>query len=178
MTNTKWTLDPAHSELQFKVKHMMVSNVTGEFKDFQVQVETPGESIEKASIHFTANTDSVSTGNNQRDGHLKSGDFFDAAKFPEMKFVSSSFEKINQDDDYELKGNLTIRDVTKPVTLQVNHGGIAKDPWGNLKAGFSISGKINRKDWGLNYNAVLEAGGVMVSDEVRILAELEMTATN
>lgn len=179
MSTTKWTLDPAHSELLFKVKHMMVTNVTGEFKDFQVEVETPEKGIEDAKIKFNAAIDSVSTGNSQRDGHLKSGDFFDSANFPQLKFVSSSFKKINGDDDYELKGDLTIKNVTKPVTLKVNHGGTAKDPWGNTKAGFSISGKINRKDWGMNYNAILETGGVMVSDEVRILAELEMTtATN
>lgn len=178
MSNTKWTLDPAHSELQFKVKHMMVSNVTGDFQNFQVEVETPEENLENAKIKFIAETDSVSTGNAQRDGHLKSGDFFDSAKFPELKFESSSFKKLTEDGEYELKGNLTIKDITKPVTLKVNHGGTAKDPWGNTRSGFSVSGKINRKEWGLNYNAVLETGGVLVSDEVRILAELEMTATN
>jgi polyisoprenoid-binding protein YceI len=178
MSTKKWSLDPAHSELQFKVKHMMVSNVTGDFQNFQVEVETPEETLENAKIKFTAETDSVSTGNAQRDGHLKSGDFFDSTKFPELTFQSSSFKKLNQDGEYELKGDLTIKNVTKPVTLKVNHGGTAKDPWGNTKAGFSVSGKINRKDWGLNYNAVLETGGVLVSDEVRILAELEMTAPN
>lgn len=178
MSTTKWTLDPAHSELQFKVKHMMVSNVTGDFQNFQVEAETPEEGLENAKINFNAAVDSVSTGNAQRDGHLKSGDFFDSPKFPEMKFRSSSFKKLNEEGDYELKGDLTIKDITKTITLKVNHGGTTKDPWGHTRAGFSLSGKINRKDWGLNYNAILETGGVVVSDEVRILADLEMISAN
>ena len=174
MSTTKWTLDPAHSELQFKVKHMMVSNLTGSIGSFQVTVDAEGADIEDARIHFEGELDSISTGNAQRDAHLKNEDFFDTARFPKIQFASTSFKKINEDGDYALNGELTIRDVTRPVSLQVNFGGQAKDPWGNTKAGFSVSGKINRKDWGLNYNAVLETGGVMVGEDVRILAELQM----
>lgn len=174
MATKKWVLDPAHSELQFKVKHMMVTNVTGNFTQFTVDVTTKSDDLQDADIQFSADVDSVYTGNKQRDEHLKSGDFFDSKAYPELTFQSASFKKINDDGDYELLGDLTIKGVTKPVKLQVNFGGTAKDPWGNVKAGFSVSGKINRKDWGLNYNAALETGGVMVSEEVRILAELQM----
>lgn len=174
MATKKWILDPAHSELQFKVKHMMVSNVTGGFRDFKVDVTAPSEGLEDARIAFSADVDSVSTGNEQRDEHLKGTDFFDSKAFPEIAFQSTGFKKLNEDGDYELTGDLTIKGETRPVKLKVNHAGTAKDPWGNTKAGFSLAGKINRKDWGLNYNAVLETGGVLVSDEVRILAELQM----
>lgn len=174
MSTTKWTLDPAHSELQFKVKHMMVSNVTGSIGKFNVTVDTTGADLEDARIQFDAELDSLSTGNEQRDAHLKNEDFFDTGRFPTIHFDSTSFKKVNDNGDYELKGELTIQERTRPVTLQVEFGGQAKDPWGNIKAGFSVSGKINRKDWGLNYNAVLETGGVMVGEEVRILAELQM----
>ncbi len=173
MRTTKWELDPAHSELQFKVKHMMVSNVTGYFNNFSIAVETKGEEIENAQIHFTAETESIYTKNEKRDSHLKSEDFFDSDNHPQIRFESTSFKKTD-DSDYLLKGNLTIREITKPVKLQVEYGGQAKDPWGNIKAGFSVSGKINRKDWGLTYNTTLETGGVMVGDEIRILAEVQM----
>lgn len=174
MRTRKWILDPVHSELQFKVKHMMVTNVTGEFTRFNIDVTSESEDLQNAEISFSADADSIATGNQQRDEHLKSGDFFDSNAFPQLTFKSTTFKKLNDEGDYELIGDLTIRDVTRPVKFQVNYGGTAKDPWGNTKAGFSLTGKINRKDWGLNYNAVLETGGVLVSDEVRILAELQM----
>lgn len=173
MNTKKWVLDPAHSELQFKVKHMMVSNVTGYFNRFNIEVETSDEEMENARIQFTADADSIYTKNEQRDEHLKSKDFFDRDHHPQLRFESTSFKKIDE-SDYALQGNLTIRDITKPVKLQVTFGGEAKDPWGNIKAGFSVSGKINRKDWGLTYNTVLETGGVMVGDEIRIFAEIQM----
>lgn len=175
METKKWNLDAMHSELQFRVKHMMVSNVTGDIRDFNVQVETNGDVLEDAKINFDASVDSIVTGQEKRDEHLKGEDFFAADQFPKMTFSSTSFKKLNDDGDYELTGNLTIRDVTHPVKLKVNHGGTVEgDAFGLTRAGFSVSGKINRKDWGLNYNAVLETGGVMVSDEVRIIAELAM----
>jgi polyisoprenoid-binding protein YceI len=174
MATTKWVSDPAHSELQFKVKHMMVSNVTGSFQDFQVDVKTTREDLQDAEIRFSAEVDSIFTGSKQRDEHLKSKDFFEAEKYPQINFVSTSFKKLNDEGDYELIGDLTIHGVSKPVKLQVSYGGLAKDPWGNEKAGFSVTGKVNRKDWGLSYNAALETGGVMVGEEVRIMAELQM----
>lgn len=174
MSTKKWVLDPVHSELQFKVKHMMVTNVTGGFTKFNIEVTTQSDDLQNAQILFRAETDSVSTGNPQRDEHLKSGDFLNAKAFPEITFKSATFRKLNAEEDYELTGELTISGVSRPVKLQVNYGGTGRDPWGNTKAGFSLTGKINRKDWGLNYNAVLETGGVLVSDEVRILAEIQM----
>ena len=173
MATTKWVLDPTHSELQFKVKHLMITTVTGSFTDFKAEISTENDNFESATSSFTAQVDSISTGNADRDGHLKTGDFFDAAQFPTISFESTSFVK--GDDDYKLNGNLTIKGVTKPVTLNVEFGGTAQDPWGNTKAGFTINGKINRGDFGLTYNAALETGGVMLSDEVRIVGELQFS---
>lgn len=171
MTTTKWTLDPTHSELQFKVKHLMITTVTGSLKSFSAEATSEGDDFTNAAISFSGDISSVDTGNKDRDNHLKSGDFFEAEKFPTMDFKSTSMEK--DGDDYIVKGNLTIRDITKPVKLIAEFGGIATDPWGNTKAGFTLSTKINRSEFGLTWNAALETGGVMVSEEVRILGELQ-----
>lgn len=173
MSTTKWALDPTHSEISFKIKHMMISNVTGHLNSFQVNAETDSDDFSKAKISFTGDVKSIDTNNEQRDGHLKSGDFFDIEKYPQVKFEATNYEKSGS-DDYSLSGNLTIRDVTKPVTLKVEFGGVAKDPYGNIKAGFTIDGKINRKDFGLTWNAATEAGGVVVSEEVKIHAEIQL----
>jgi polyisoprenoid-binding protein YceI len=170
---TKWTLDPAHSEIGFKVKHMMITNVSGSFEKFDAQVETTGVDFTTAKIEFTADVSSITTSNTDRDTHLKSADFFDAANHPQLKFVSTKLER-KDDDNYLVHGNLTIRDITKPVKLNAEFGGIGKDPWGNEKAGFTITGKINRTDYKLNWNAALEAGGVLVGEEVKIHAELQL----
>lgn len=170
MENAKWVLDPTHSELTFKVKHLMISNVKGEFKTFSASIDQ--EDFSMAKVAVTVDSASVYTNNEDRDKHLKSGDFFDVEAHPEMTFESTSFEK-ESDDEYVLKGKLTIKGVSKEIKLDVEFGGINKDPWGNQKAGFSLSGKINRKDWGLNWNAALETGGVLVSDEVRIFGEVQ-----
>lgn len=174
MATKKWVVDPSHSEIQFKVKHLMITNVTGSFNIFTVNAETDDEDFTKATISFTADAASISTGNEQRDGHLKSADFFDAEKYPHLKFVATKYENIDQDGSYDLYGDLTIKDVTRQVKLAVEFGGVAKDPWGNTKAGFTISGKINRKDFGLTWNAATETGGVLVSEEVRIHAEIQL----
>jgi polyisoprenoid-binding protein YceI len=173
MSQTKWVLDPAHSELQFKVKHMMITNVSGSFSDFTASLDQEGDSFANASIRFSAKVDSISTGNEQRDGHLKSPEFFDTASHPEITFESTSFTLV-EGDDWKLNGTLTIKGVSHNVSLDVEFGGIQNDPWGNTKSGFSLKGKINRKDFGLNWNAVLETGGVMVSEEVRIHAEIQL----
>ncbi len=173
METTKWLLDPKHSEIQFKVKHLMITTVTGSFKEFSAEGETQGEDFLTGKISFQAFTKSVDTNNGPRDAHLKSADFFDSEKFPVMHFQSSKFEKVD-DANFLLSGDLTIKDITKPVKLNVELGGIAKDPEGKSKAGFSINGKINRKDWNLNWNVTLESGGVLVSDEVRIIGEVQM----
>lgn len=171
MATTKWVLDPTHSELQFKVKHLMITTVTGSFKSFTAELETETEDFSDAKASFQAEVASIDTSNADRDGHLKTGDFFDAEKFPAITFESTSLVK--DGDDYKLTGNLTIKDVTKPVTMDVEFGGTAVDPWGNTKAGFTMSGKFKRGDFGLTYNAALETGGVMLSDEVRVAGELQ-----
>lgn len=173
MANVKWNLDPTHSELQFKVKHLMITNVTGSFTDFSVEAESEDDAFKNPNVSFSAKVASIHTANEQRDGHLKSGDFFDAEQFPEIRFVSTSV-KHQDDEHFDLTGDLTIKGVTKPVTLKVEFGGVAKDPWGNVKAGFTINGKINRADFGLTWNAPIETGGVLVSEEVRIFAEIQL----
>lgn len=173
MATTKWALDPTHSEIGFKVKHLMFTNVSGNFKTFTATAETDGDNFENAKIEFSADTDSITTHNEQRDQHLKSADFFDVASFPKLSFTSTKLAGKGE-GEYELTGSLTLHGVTNTVELNVEFGGIVKDPWGNIKAGFSINGKLNRKDFGLNWNAALETGGVMVSEEVRIHAEIQL----
>ncbi|MGH1520126.1 YceI family protein [Chryseobacterium sp. JK1] len=163
---TKWILDPTHSELTFKVKHMMISNVKGSFRTFTAEIEAEDEFFANAKTTATIQTDSVFTNNTDRDNHLKSPEFFNAEAHPTITFESQALNNA-------IVGNLTINGVTKPVTLDVDFGGINVDPWGNTKAGFSFEGKISRKDFGLNWNAALEAGGVMVSDDVKIAGELQ-----
>ena len=166
-TKILWKIDPFHSDIDFKVKHLVISTVTGSFKSFDATVETNGDDLEGAEIHFEADADSINTGVEQRDGHLKSDDFFNAEKFPKLTFDSTSFTQ-KGGDEYELKGDLTIRDVTQPVTLSVVHGGTIVDQNGDTKAGFEVTGKINRKDFGLKWNGVTETGNVIVSDEVKL----------
>ncbi len=172
MSNAKtvWALDAAHSEVQFKVKHLMITNVTGSFGTYAIDVETTGNDFANAKINFTAEVGSINTGNEQRDGHLKNADFFEADKFPTITFQSSGYA------NDKLTGDLTIKGVTKQVSLDVEFGGISKDPWGNTKAGFTVTGKINRKDWNLGWNAALETGGVLVSEEVKINCEIQLAS--
>ncbi len=174
MATKSWAIDPTHSEVHFKIKHLMITNVTGSFNIFQAAVITEGEDFSTAKISFTADVNSISTGNEQRDGHLKSPDFFDGEKYPQIKFTATKSENVDNDGSYELYGDLTIKDVTKNVKLSVEFGGVVKDAYGNTKAGFTINGKINRKDFGLTWSAVTEAGGVVVSDEVKIIAEIQL----
>ncbi len=171
-TTTKWALDPSHSEVQFKVKHLMISTVTGSFKEFGAEAEMEGDDLTHAKVSFWANTSSVDTNDANRDKHLAGTDFFDAEQFPKLTFTSTAITA--KGDAFKVTGDLTIKGVTKPVTLDAEWSGIAKDPWGNTKAGLNLSGKIDRKDWGLNWNAALEAGGVLVSEEVRILCEVQL----
>lgn len=171
-TKTTWKLDPAHSELTFKVKHLMISNVKGEFQNFDATIENDGEDFHNASIAATIEAGSIYTNNTDRDAHLKNADFFDADNHRQITFKSTELNKLD-DENYQLKGMLGMKGVQKEVVLDVDFGGVIKDPYGNQKAGFSLNGKINRKDWGLNYNAALETGGVMVSNEVRLSAEVQ-----
>jgi polyisoprenoid-binding protein YceI len=169
MSATKWSIDPTHSELQFKVKHLMITNVTGQFSGLSGEIESENEDFKNTKITFSADVNTINTSNEQRDTHLKSADFFDGSSFPELKFTSTSFNA----SEGKVTGDLTIKDVTRPVTLDVEYSGTNTDPWGNLKAGFSIEGKINRTDFGLTWNAALETGGVLVSEDVKISAEVQ-----
>ncbi|MGE5519904.1 MAG: YceI family protein [Candidatus Dadabacteria bacterium] len=169
----QWKVDPAHTEIQFKVKHLMITTVTGHFKKFDIEVETENDDFNTASrILFTADVDSIETNNAQRDTHLKSNDFFNADKHPQIKFVGKKFE--GSGDDIKLHGDLTIRDVTKPITLNVEFGGIVVDPYGQTKAGFTVTGKVLRKDFNLTWDAVTEAGQVVVSNEIKISCEVQL----
>jgi polyisoprenoid-binding protein YceI len=169
-----WKLDPTHSEVQFKVKHLMITTVTGYFKSFDLEVVTETDDFTTASkIEFTADINSIDTNNQQRDTHLKSADFFDAENYGQLKFVGKKYQAEGGDEG-SLEGDLTIRGVTKPVTVIVEFGGIVVDPYGQTKAGFTVSGKISRKEFGLTWNAVTEAGQVVVSDDIRIHCEIQL----
>lgn len=170
MNKIKWTLDPMHSEILFKVKHLMLTRVTGHFGSFKAEATTEGDDFNQTSaISFIAEVNSLYTNNGQRDNHLKSPDFFNADEFPELKFEANTFDASKG----QLKGDLTIRGITKPITFQTEFNGTTKDPMGMTKAGFSLQGKLNRKEFGLHWNALTEAGGVVVADEVKILAEIQ-----
>lgn len=177
-TKTKWVIDPAHSEIAFKVKHLMITNIKGVFNEFEASIYTTGDDFMTAEIDFWLNPASVDTGSADRDAHLKSADFFDVENHKEITFTANTYEKVDNDGSYELYGDLTIKGLTNRIKLDVEFGGVMKDPWGNEKAGFSINGTINRKEWGLNWNAALEAGGLLVSDEVRISCEVQLLKSN
>ena len=169
----QWKIDPAHSEILFKVKHLMITTVTGSFKQFDLTVETETEDFATAKkIEFTADINSIETNNQQRDTHLKSADFFHAEEYPQLRFVGTRYEA--NGDEAKLHGELTIRGVSKPLTVNVEFGGIVVDPYGQTKAGFTVNGKISRKEFGLTWNAVTEAGSVVVSDEIKIHAEVQL----
>ncbi|ULQ58241.1 YceI family protein [Flavihumibacter rivuli] len=168
-----WIIDPSHSEVSFKVKHLVISTVTGKFSSFEGSLESAKDDFTDARISFSAQVESLSTGNDQRDGHLKSADFFDAENHPTLTFTSTAIAH-KGGSDYVLTGDLTIRGTTKPVTLNVEFGGTQVDFYGNTVAGFEINGKINRQEYGLHWSAVTEAGGIVVSDEVKIHINAEL----
>jgi len=165
--SVKWNLDKGHSEVQFKVKHMVISTVTGEFLDFDASAESDDENFSNARFQFKAKVDSIATKNADRDGHLKSDDFFNASEFPELTFKGNEF------NGEKLKGEITIKGVTKPLELDTDFGGVIKDPYGNRRAGFEFTGELNRKDFGLNWSAATEAGGLVVADKVKLSVNLE-----
>lgn len=171
MATTKWTIDPTHSEVTFKVKHLMISTVTGNFKVFEGQAETETDEFKTVkNLEFKADVKSINTNNEQRDEHLRSADFFAAEDHADMVFRAQNFD-VNSG---QLQGDLTIKDVTKPVTLDVELGGVVVDPYGQTKAGLTVTGKISRKEFGLTWDAVTEAGSVVVSDQVRLNAEVQL----
>jgi len=173
MSVTKWAIDAVHSEITFKVKHLMISTVTGHFNKFNLEVETENDDFSKVKkIEFTADVDSIDTNNEQRNAHLRSADFFNAEANPQIRFSGTNYEANR--DQANLNGNLSIAGITKPITLNVDFGGLVQDPWGGERAGFTVTGKISRKEFGLTYNAATEAGGVVVGDEIKIIAEIQL----
>ena len=172
-TKTKWEIDHAHSEIAFKVKHLMIVNVKGVFTEYNASIYTTGQDFMTAEVDFWMNPNSLKTNDEKRDAHLRSSDFFDVEHHKEITFRSNSIEKVN-DDQYELWGDLAIKGITKKIKLDVEFGGVQKDPWGGERAGFTITGKVNRKDWELNWNTILESGGVLVGDTVTIACEAEL----
>ena len=151
----------------------MITNVSGYIKNFQAEVETDGDDFSTAKINLTAEMASISTNNEQRDAHLRNSDFFEVEKHPELQFKSTKVEQ-KDSDEFTVYGELTIKGITKPVKLNVEYNGLAKDPWGGERAGFVITGKINRSEWGINFNGVLETGGLMLGEEVKINSEIQL----
>lgn len=170
---TKWSIDKSHSSVGFTVTHLIISEVDGYFKNYEGTIETNGDDFTDAKINFSFDIGSIDTDNEQRDNHLKSDDFFNAEKFPKMAFKGKSMKKIDG-KNWKLIGDLTIRDVTKQVELDVKYNGAVKDPWGNYKAGFKIHGVINRFTYNLKWNAMIEAGGLVVGEDVEIKINLEL----
>lgn len=166
-TMQNWKVDNTHSEIGFKVRHMMISTVSGNLTNFDASVQTDNDQFINADFQFSAKIESINTNNTDRDNHLKSGDFFDAENHPEMTFRSKEY------DGEKMVGDMTIRGITKEITLNVDFNGVAQDPYGQTKAGFEITGEINRKDFNLNWNAVTEAGSIVVSDKVRLFVDLQ-----
>ena len=174
-TTTKWVIDPMHSEIQFKVKHLVISTVSGFFKTFEGAVETENDDFGDANISFSADIESIDTNNAQRDGHLKSAEFFDSAQYPKLAFQSTSFKKVAEDEfAYQLVGDLTIKGVTKQVKLQAEFGGSTADFYGNTKAGFEVTGKINRKDFGLVWDGITEAGSVVLGEDIKFVINIQL----
>jgi polyisoprenoid-binding protein YceI len=172
MAKTTWRLDPMHSEVNFKVRHLVISTVSGSFGSFDAVMATEGDNFSTAEVSFTIEVDSIQTGVSDRDGHLKSDDFFNAGQYPKILFKSTGVS-LAGDNIMTVEGHLTIRDITKPMRFEVVHGGTMVDFYGNTKAGFELEGAIKRKDFGLMWDAVTEAGGVVVSDEVRFQISLQ-----
>jgi polyisoprenoid-binding protein YceI len=174
LTKTKWGIDPAHSQFEFRVKHLMITYVRGVFRDVDVSVYTDGNDFLTADIEVRINAASIDTGDSQRDTHLKSPDFFDVENHKQIIFIGKKLEKAGKENKYNLSGVLSIKGVTVPVKLDVEYQGMMKDPWGVEKAGFEVTGSISRKDWELTWNAALETGGVLVGDEVKINCEIQL----
>lgn len=171
---TKWVIDPAHSDVGFKVKHLMVTNIKGNFGEYDASIYTTNEDFMTAEVDFWINAESINTNNADRDNHLRSADFLDVANHPQIQFTGNTYEAVDGDGSYSIYGDLKIKDITKRIKLDVEFGGVIRDPWGNEKAAFTVNGKVNRKDWNLVWNAPLEAGGVLVGEEVVINCEFQL----
>ena len=173
MATTTWSIDPTHSEIGFKIKHLMISNVSGSFTAFEAKAQTTGNDFTTATIEAKIKADSIQTNNEQRDAHLRNADFFEVDQHPEIIFTSTRIEKANE-EKFTVYGNLTIKGVTKPVQLTAEFNGLTKDPWGGERAGFVVTGKINRTQWGLSFNALMETGGLVLGEEVKIYSEVQL----
>ena len=174
-TQTRWSIDQTHSNIEFKVRHLMISHVKGSFKTFDASIYTTNKDFTTAEIDLWIDASTINTGDEKRDEHLKSKDFFDVQNHKQITFTSSTIGKENAHGIHELWGELTMMGITKNVKLDVKFGGTAKDPYGNEKAGFTVTGKINRSDWGLVWNNAMETGGVVVSDEITIMCDVQLT---
>lgn len=172
MEKSSWSIDPTHSEIGFKVKHMMFTNVSGKFNAFAATIENEEDTFESSKINFTAETSSIDTNNSDRDEHLRSAEFFETDVYPKLSFTSTSIKK-KTGNNYIVDGDLTIKDVTKNISLEIDYSGLMTDPWGNTKIGLSITGSINRKDFGLTWNAALETGGLLVGEEIKLASEVQ-----
>lgn len=172
---TKWAIDQPHSEISFKVRHLMISKVRGKFKTFDANICTHSKDFMTAEVDLWIDASSIQTGDEKRDNHLKSIDFLDVENHKQITFKSSTIGAANAEGDLELQGELTIVGITQNVKLNVQFGGMLNDPWGNEKAGFTVTGKINRSDWGLVWNTAIESGGVLVADEIEITCEVDLT---
>jgi polyisoprenoid-binding protein YceI len=170
---TTWNIDPSHSSIRFAVDHMVISEVEGIFSAFEGSITTTKDDFSDAKINVVVEVNSVNTDNAKRDEHLRGADFFETEKFPKATFVSTSVTKTGT-NKYNLKGNFTLHGITKEITLAMTYGGTTKDPWGNTKAGLKVTGVINRTDFGLKYNSVLEAGSMMIGEDVTITAKVEL----
>lgn len=172
LVKSNWQVDKVHSKIGFAARHMVISEVEGQFRDFDIKVDA-GEDFSDSEIEVTIKADSIDTGSTDRDNHLKSADFFDAANHPELRFVSSSIERLNN-EEYKLKGDLTIRGISRPIDLDVTFGGKIKDPWGNDRVGFQIEGKLNRFDYELKWNNLMETGGAVVGKNIKLICHVEL----
>jgi polyisoprenoid-binding protein YceI len=176
MATTKWIADPTHSEISFKIRHLMITNVTGYFRKFSVELETQNDDFDSVTkVIFIADINSIDTANEARDNHLKSADFFNEAEFPHIKFIGNHLQKTGAEG--KLNGDLTIRDVTRPVVLDIEYGGIVSDGYGQTKAGFTLRSKVSRKEFGLTWNATTETGGIVAGDEIKITGEIQLIKT-
>ncbi|WP_410878390.1 YceI family protein [Myroides sp. DW712] len=172
METKNWTIDTTHSSIGFKIKHMMFTNVRGTFTNYTAKIDLVNDKLEDSVIHFEAKATSVDTNNADRDNHLRSADFFDAEQYPHISFTSTKIEKKGE-AHYAVEGMLTMHGVSKPVKLNAEYSGVIHDPWGNAKIALALNGKANRKDWNLNWNTALEAGGVLVGEEVNFDIETQ-----
>lgn len=170
---TNWVFDKSHSNVRFTVAHLVISEVDGKFEKFDGSVITNGESFENANINFTIDASSIDTEDGKRDEHLRSDDFFDVAKYPEISFKSKKMTKVDN-KNFKLTGDFTMHGVTKEITLHAKYNGTVVDPWGNTKAGFKVTGTIDRKDWGLKYNSALDSGGMLIGEEIDITCNVQL----